>query len=95
MVKPLNKAQEAGAKAVETLRESGTKGVVAWMDKGAADYDVEAKVEETRAGALRRSEGSLKSDIDQLKQNDQKMFDLVRDVMAAMERCTQIALQTR
>ncbi len=93
--KSMSKTQELAAKLVDTAQVGGAKGAAAFANKSAADAEADAKVEETRASALRRSEGSLKSDIDNLKQHDSKMFDLVREVVAAKERCVSIALQSR
>ena len=61
----------------------------------AAMHEVEAKTEEHKLNALRRSSEAIKSDIDDIRQHDSKLFDLVREVEAAMNRCTQIAMQSR
>lgn len=91
-------ANGAGAKSLQ----SGAKGLEAGggaiggvLTRGAELHGVEATRAEQRANALARSAAELKSDIDDLKQHDGKMFDLVRQIEDSMNRCTQIALQTR
>lgn len=78
-----------------TVMKESAKPIEGGLTHGATGHGLEAKEAEHRASALRRSADSLKSDIDNLRQHDSKLFDLVREVESARNRCTQIALQSR
>lgn len=78
-----------------TVMKDTAKPIEGSITYAASGHGIEAKEAEHRANALRRSADSLKSDIDNIRQHDSKLFDLVREVESAMNRCTQIALQSR
>lgn len=71
-------------------------GLVAGQFKRQADLEAAQVAElEARGNALRRSADSLRSDLDDVKQHDRKLLDFVREVESSMNRCTQIAMQSR
>lgn len=85
----------ARLKTVGELSDATAGPLTAKMKHGAALRGIDATVDEKRSAALMRSADSLKSDIDNVRQHDSKLFDLVREIESAMNRCTQIALQSR
>lgn len=65
------------------------------FDATATNKDADSTEKQHQADALKRSSERLSSELDSLKGNEDKLISYARDIEAAKNRCTQIALQSR
>lgn len=82
---------EAGSKLLEA---SGTL-VGGAFDSAITNKDADATVNQQKAETLRRSVDQLGSELDDIKGHEDKLISYARDIEAAKNRCTQIAMQSR
>lgn len=84
---------EAKTSGDDLLAISGaTRGL---FESAATSKDADSTQRQNQADALKRSSERLSSELDELKGNEDKLISYARDIEAAKNRCTQIALQSR
>ena len=81
----------ASAKGLDAAGMAAKAG----FDAAATNKDADATEKQHRADALKRSSERLGSELDILKGNEDKLISYARDIEAAKNRCTQIAMQSR
>lgn len=77
------------------MMNAGKEGINGVFSGAITNKDADATTNQNQADTLRRSAERLSSELDQIKGNEDKLISYARDIEAAKNRCTQIALQTR
>lgn len=88
-------ARKLGIELSGELLEVGSASLKAGIEHAGALSGIAATEHEMRASSLERSAQGLRSDLDEVKAHENKLMDIVRDIESAMNRCAEIALQSR